>query len=75
MINDSLDRLATYILEFGADQRVAHMAKMSNRKQQRIVDVARGLGLDGDDILPHGHHTAKIPISELLTRESKATAI
>ncbi len=47
------------------------MAKTSHGKQQRISDVARRLGLDGDDILPHGHHIAKIPIAELQAREKQ----
>jgi formate--tetrahydrofolate ligase len=47
------------------------MAKTNHGKQQRIIDVARRLGLDGDDILPHGHHIAKIPIAELQVREKQ----
>ncbi len=47
------------------------MAKTSHGKQQRIIDVARRLGLDGDDILPHGHYIAKIPIAELQAREKQ----
>ncbi len=45
------------------------MANARKGKQQRINDVARRLGLSGDDILPHGHHIAKVPISELQARE------
>jgi len=48
------------------------MANAKNGIQRRIIDVARRLGLSGDDILPHGHHIAKVPISELQVREKQA---
>ncbi len=35
---------------------------------RRIRDVAQDLGLDVDQILPHGHYIAKIPIDELESR-------
>ena len=36
---------------------------------RRIVEVARELGLDLDQILPHGHFIAKVPIDELEKRK------
>jgi formate--tetrahydrofolate ligase len=36
---------------------------------RRIQEAARELGLDVENILPHGHYIAKIPISELQSRE------
>lgn len=47
---------------------------MSNAKsgqQNRIIDVARRLGLSGDEILPHGHYIAKVPIAELQSRQKQ----
>lgn len=37
---------------------------------RRISEVAAELGLDLDQILPHGHHIAKIPITELQRRSA-----
>ncbi|HPA16653.1 MAG TPA: formate--tetrahydrofolate ligase [Verrucomicrobiae bacterium] len=37
---------------------------------RRISEVAAELGLDLEQILPHGHHIAKIPIAELQKRAS-----
>jgi formate--tetrahydrofolate ligase len=48
------------------------MANVRNGKQQRIIDVVRRLGLDSEDVLPHGHHIAKVPISELQAREKQS---
>jgi formate--tetrahydrofolate ligase len=36
---------------------------------RRVAEVARELGLDTETILPHGHFIAKIPISELASRQ------
>jgi len=47
------------------------MANAKNENQRRIIDVAGRLGLSGDDILPHGHHIAKVPISELQARKKQ----
>ena len=38
---------------------------------RRIHEVARELGLDSDQILPHGHYIAKIPIGELEARQNQ----
>ncbi len=38
---------------------------------RRIQEVARELHLDLDQILPHGHYIAKIPIDELAAREGQ----
>ena len=38
---------------------------------RRIHEVARELGLDSDQILPHGHYIAKIPIGELEARRNQ----
>ncbi len=35
---------------------------------RRIAQVAADLGLDPDEILPHGHYIAKVPIDELTRR-------
>ena len=40
----------------------------SSRPKRPIQEVASELGLDPSTILPHGHHIAKIPLSELDTR-------
>ncbi len=37
----------------------------------RIAAVAEELGLDTEAILPHGHHIAKVPITELAARRNK----
>ena len=37
----------------------------------KIYDVAKELGLDQDNILPHGHYIAKIPITNLFERENE----
>lgn len=47
------------------------MANATNGIRQRITEIAEQLGLSGDDILPHGHYIAKIPISELHAREQQ----
>ena len=47
------------------------MGKAGKQNGRRIVDVAARLNLDADDILPHGHQIAKIPISELQARKNK----
>jgi formate--tetrahydrofolate ligase len=39
---------------------------------RRISEVARELGLNTENILPHGHYIAKIPISELEARQHKS---
>jgi len=47
---------------------------MSNAKrgqQNRIVEVARRLGLSDDEILPHGHYIAKVPIAGLQSRQKQ----
>lgn len=38
---------------------------------RRVREVARDLGLDPDEILPHGHYIAKIPASELVARADR----
>ena len=43
--------------------------KNHQHKLRKIRDVAADLGLDYDDILPHGHYIAKIPIDHLFTRD------
>jgi formate--tetrahydrofolate ligase len=48
------------------------MANARKEKQQRITEVVRRLGLSDDDILPHGYHIAKVPISELQAREKQS---
>ncbi len=40
----------------------------SSREKQPIQAIAAGLGLEAGVILPHGHHIAKVPISELEAR-------
>jgi formate--tetrahydrofolate ligase len=45
------------------------MTNSRNGNIPRIFEVASRLGLDREDILPHGHHIAKIPIAELQARE------
>ncbi len=47
------------------------MSKANSREQNRILDVAQRLGLSGDEILPHGHNIAKIPIAELESRQKQ----
>lgn len=37
----------------------------SNYNLKKIVEVAAELGFTSDDILPHGHYIAKIPITQL----------
>ncbi|MBN2761977.1 MAG: formate--tetrahydrofolate ligase, partial [Bacteroidales bacterium] len=47
------------------------MQSLNNLKQLRkIKDVAADLGLDYDNILPHGHYIAKIPIDHLSARKN-----
>ena len=48
------------------------MANARKGKQKRIIDVVRRLGLESDDVLPHGHHIAKVPISELQAKEKQS---
>jgi len=38
---------------------------------RRIREVAQDLGLDTEQILPHGHYIAKIPVSELEARADR----
>jgi formate--tetrahydrofolate ligase len=38
---------------------------------RRVIEVARELGLDLDQILPHGHFIAKVPIQELEQRKDQ----
>jgi formate--tetrahydrofolate ligase len=38
---------------------------------RRIHEVARELGLDTEQILPHGHYIAKIPVNELQVRQQR----
>ena len=40
-------------------------------KLKKISEVAAELGLDTESILPHGHYIAKIPIQQLIARESE----
>ena len=40
----------------------------SSRPKRPIQEIASELGLDPSVILPHGHHIAKIPVSELEAR-------
>jgi formate--tetrahydrofolate ligase len=44
------------------------MYNYSNYKLKKIIDVANSLGFKYDDILPHGHYIAKIPIDNLQQR-------
>jgi formate--tetrahydrofolate ligase len=44
------------------------MINYSNYKLRRINDVANELGFASDDILPHGHYIAKIPVDQLYKR-------
>jgi formate--tetrahydrofolate ligase len=46
------------------------MYNYSNYKLKKIIDVANSLGFKYDDILPHGHYIAKIPIDNLQQRLS-----
>ena len=46
-------------------------AAISGLPPRRIHEVAEDLHLDTDRILPHGHHIAKIPLSELEARASQ----
>jgi formate--tetrahydrofolate ligase len=39
-----------------------------SREKRSIQDIASELGLDPSVILPHGHHIAKVPVSELQAR-------
>ena len=48
------------------------MANARKGKQKRIIDVVRRLSLESDDVLPHGHHIAKVPISELQAKEKQS---
>ena len=47
------------------------MANARNGNKHRITDVAERLGLGAEDILPHGHHIAKVPISQLQARNKQ----
>jgi len=47
------------------------MYNYSNYKLKKIIDVANSLGFKYDDILPHGHYIAKIPIENLQQRLNK----
>ena len=47
-----------------------HEIEVAHEKR-RIQDVARELALDTEQILPHGHYIAKIPISELEQRADR----
>jgi formate--tetrahydrofolate ligase len=47
------------------------MYNYSNYKLKKIIDVANSLGFKYDDILPHGHYIAKIPIDNLQQRLNK----
>jgi formate--tetrahydrofolate ligase len=38
---------------------------------RRIQEVARELGLDPDQILPHGHYIAKLPLDEIAKRPAR----
>ena len=40
----------------------------SSREKQPIQAIAAELGLDAGVVLPHGHHIAKVPLSELEAR-------
>lgn len=46
-------------------------APRNGQPPRRISEVAAELGLDVDQILPHGHHIAKIPITELERRANQ----
>jgi formate--tetrahydrofolate ligase len=45
------------------------MSQSASPPPRRIQDIAADLGLDADVILPHGHHIAKVPITELTRRQ------
>jgi formate--tetrahydrofolate ligase len=47
------------------------MYNYSNFKLKKIIDIANSLGFNYDDILPHGHYIAKIPIDNLQQRLDK----
>jgi formate--tetrahydrofolate ligase len=38
---------------------------------RRIYEVARELQLDTDNLLPHGHFIAKVPVQELEARQKQ----
>ena len=38
---------------------------------RRVLEVARELGLNTENLLPHGHYIAKIPIAELEARQHR----
>lgn len=44
------------------------MQNYSNYKLKKIIEIAKNLGFSYDDILPHGHYIAKIPIDHLQQR-------
>ena len=48
---------------------MSHNASTNTLVPRRISEVAADLGLDPEIILPHGHHIAKIPVSQLAARQ------
>src|SRR5512135_565054 len=51
---------------------MAETVAMSNGlPPRRVVEVARELQIDTDCLLPHGHYIAKVPIDELIARQSQ----
>ncbi len=42
-----------------------------NNKLRKINEIAQELGLDTENIIPHGHYIAKIPIQHLKDRKSE----
>ncbi len=48
---------------------MSHNAATNTLVPRRISEVAADLGLDPEIILPHGHHIAKIPVSQLAARQ------
>lgn len=48
---------------------MSHNSSPNTLVPRRISEVAAELGLDPEIILPHGHHIAKIPVSQLAARQ------
>ena len=47
------------------------MNSAANSKLKKINEIAGGLGLTPDEILPHGHYIAKVPINYLQQKATK----
>ena len=43
-----------------------------SRPKRPLPEIAQELGIDPQVLLPHGHHIAMVPISELETRADQA---